>query len=62
MIKIIVNDDNNGYIIVDVKMSVVVYAIPKAISCHVTWINSTASNANHFVLNALHHQNTLVAS
>lgn len=62
MIKIIVNDDSNGYIIVDVKMSVVVYATPKPISCHVTWINSTTSNANHFVLNALHHQNTLVAS
>jgi hypothetical protein len=36
MIKIIVNDANNGYIIVDVKMSIVVYTTPKAIACHVT--------------------------
>jgi hypothetical protein len=36
MIKIIVNDENNGYIIVDVKMSIVVYATPKTISCHAT--------------------------
>lgn len=55
MIKIIVNDDNNGYIIVDVKMSIVVYPTPKTISCHVTWTNSTTSNTNHLVLNALHH-------
>jgi len=62
MIKIIVNDNNSGYIIVDVKMSTVVYATPKIVSCHATWINSTTSNANNLVLNALHHQNTLAAS
>jgi hypothetical protein len=45
--------------IVDVKMSIVVHPTPKTTSCHAKSINSTTSNANHLILNALHHQNTL---